>query len=90
VTITTSFDVWKHTHNHIELYGRTGSMVVSDPNQFEGEIQVSDKRGDWTAVPQAHRYGDGNYRILALAEMAGAIAEGRPHRACLELALHVL
>ena len=39
VTITTSFDVWKHEHNHIELYGRKGSMIVSDPNQFEGEIR---------------------------------------------------
>jgi predicted dehydrogenase len=90
VTITTSFDVWKHGHNHIELYGRKGSMVVSDPNHFQGEIQVSDKRGDWTSVPQSHRYGDGNFRIVGLAEMAGAIAAGRPHRASLELALHVL
>lgn len=90
VSITTSFDVWKHGHNHIELYGRKGSMVVADPNQFQGEILVSEKRGDWQPVAQAHRYGDGNYRILGLAEMAGAIAEGRPHRAGLELALHVL
>lgn len=90
VTITTSFDIWKHGHNHIELYGREGSMIVADPNQFQGEIQVSEKRGDWTPVSQAHRYGDGNYRILGLAEMAGAIAEGRPHRASLDLALHVL
>ncbi len=90
VTITTSFDVWKHGHNHIELYGRTGSMVVPDPNHFQGDVMVSDKKGDWAALPQAHRYGDGNYRILGLAEMAGAIAAGRPHRAGLELALHVL
>lgn len=90
VTITTSFDVWKHGHNHIELYGRKGAMIVPDPNQFQGEVLVSDQSGDWTAVPQAHRYGDGNYRILGLAEMAGAIASGRPHRASLELALHVL
>jgi predicted dehydrogenase len=90
VTITTSFDVWKHGHNHIELYGRKGSMIVSDPNQFQGEVLISDGAGDWAAVAQAHRYGDGNYRILGLAEMAGAIAAGRPHRASLELALHVL
>jgi len=90
VTITTSFDVWKHGHNHIELYGRTGSMIVPDPNQFQGEVLVSDRRADWVAVPQAHRYGDGNYRILGLADMALAIREGRPHRASLELALHVL
>ncbi len=90
VTITTSFDVWKHQHNHIELYGRAGSMVVADPNQFQGEILVSEKRGDWAAVPQVHRYGDGNYRILGLADMASALQCGRPHRASLELSLHVL
>jgi predicted dehydrogenase len=90
VTITTSFDVWKHRHAHIELYGRKGSMVVSDPNQFEGEILLSDGGGDWAAVAQAHPYGDGNYRILGLAEMALAIRQGRPHRASLALALHVL
>ena len=65
-------------------------MIVSDPNQFQGDIMVSEKRGDWTTLAQSHRYGDGNYRILGMAEMAGAIAAGRPHRAGLELALHVL
>lgn len=90
VTITTSFDVWKHSHPHIELYGRHGSMIVADPNQFQGVIQVSEGRGDWQSLPQAHRYGDGNYRILGLADMATAIVAGRPHRACADLALHVL
>lgn len=90
ITLTTSFDVWKHQHSHIELYGRSGSMIVPDPNRFDGEVLVSDRRGDWTPVAQAHRYGDGNYRILGLAEMALALRAGRPHRASLDLALHVL
>ncbi len=90
VTITTSFDVWKHGHNHIELYGRKGAMVVADPNQFMGEILVAEKKGEWVPVPQVHKYGDGNYRILGLADMAAAIRAGRRHRASLELSLHVL
>ena len=90
VTITTSFDVWSHGHNPIELYGRTGSMLVADPNQFQGEIRVAAGKGDWMIVEQAHRYGDGNYRILGLADMATAIRGNRPHRASLELSLHVL
>ena len=65
-------------------------MLVPDPNQFEGEVQVSQKKGDWTAVPQTHLYGDGNYRILGLADMAQAIVSGRPHRASHEISLHVL
>lgn len=90
ITLTTSFDVWKHGANHIELYGQTGSMIVADPNQFAGEIKVSHGKGDWAALPQSHSYGDGNYRILGLADMAQAILSDRPHRAHLGLALHVL
>lgn len=90
IAITTSFDVWKHGHNHIELYGTTGSMIISDPNQFEGAIQVSDRGGDWAEVRQSHAFGSGNHRILGLADMAHAITENRPHRASLDLALHVL
>jgi predicted dehydrogenase len=90
ISITTSFDVWKHGHNHIELYGSDGAMIISDPNQFEGAIQVSDRGGDWAEVPQTHAYGSGNHRILGLADMAHAITEKRPHRASLDLALHVL
>lgn len=90
ITLTTSFDVWKHGANHIELYGRTGSMIVADPNQFQGEIKVAHGKGDWAALPQTHRYGDGNYRILGLADMAQAILSHRPHRADVSVALHVL
>ncbi|UVK38474.1 Gfo/Idh/MocA family oxidoreductase [Mesorhizobium sp. AR10] len=90
VSITTSFDVWKHDHNHIELYGTSGSMIVSDPNQFQGDIRTSLRKGDWTLADQVHPYGDGNYRILGLADMAQAIVSGREHRASLDLSLHVL
>ena len=90
ITLTTSFDVWKHGHNHIELYGSKGSMILSDPNQFQGDIRVSDRGEDWVSLPQSHAYGQGNHRILGLADMAHAITEGRPHRAGLDLALHVL
>ena len=90
ITLTTSFDVWKHGANHIELYGREGSMIVADPNQFAGEIKVSQGKADWAVLPQTHSYGDGNYRILGLADMAQAILSGRPHRADAGLALHVL
>ena len=90
ITLTTSFEVWKHGANHIELYGVKGSMIVADPNQFAGEIKVSQGKADWAALPQTHIYGDGNYRILGLADMAQAIVSGRPHRADVGLALHVL
>lgn len=90
VTLTTSFDVQKHAHSPIELYGTSGSMLVSDPNKFDGVIQISDHNGDWQDVEQSHIYGDGDYRILGLADMAQGILSDRVHRASLELSLHVL
>jgi len=90
ITLTTSFDVQKHGHSPIEIYGTRGSMLVSDPNMFDGAIKTSAGSGDWEVVPQAHLYGDGNYRIIGLADMAQAILSSRKHRASLELSLHVL
>lgn len=90
ITMTQSFDVHKHEHKHIELYGKKGSILVPDPNQFEGVVSTSHGVDDWQEAQQTHLYGDGNYRILGLADMAQAIVSDRPHRASLELSLHVL
>jgi predicted dehydrogenase len=90
VSMTVSFDVARHRHAPIELYGEKGSMIVPDPNYFGGKIEVATAAEDWREIPVEHAYRDGNYRILGLADMAQAIRQGRPHRASGELAFHVL
>jgi predicted dehydrogenase len=90
VTLTTSFDVWKHRHGNTELYGETGSLVVADPNRFGGTVSLATGRADWADVPPSHGFAHGNYRIIGLADMATAILAGRPHRCSGELAFHVL
>ena len=40
VSIAMSFDVPKHRHLPIEIYGDKGAMLVPDPNKFGGEVQV--------------------------------------------------
>ncbi len=90
VQICTSFEVWRHRHGPIEIYGEAGSLVVPDPNRFDGTVELCPPEGEWRAVPSEHGYGDDNYRGLGLADMAEAIRAGRPHRACGALALHVL
>src|SRR5690349_3511340 len=50
VTIVMSFDVPKHNHAPIELYGTEGSLIVPDPNKFGGEVAVARPGGDWQAV----------------------------------------
>jgi predicted dehydrogenase len=90
VSMTMSFDVPRHRHAPIELYGEKGSLIVPDPNYFGGKIEVATASEDWREIPVEHAYADGNYRILGLADMAQAIRQGRPHRASGALAFHVL
>jgi predicted dehydrogenase len=90
VSMTMSFDVPRHRHVPIELYGETGSLIVPDPNYFGGEIEFADAAEGWREIATRHAYADGNYRILGMADMAQAVRTGRPHRASGALALHVL
>jgi len=96
VTIATSFDVVKHRHNQIEIYGLEGSMVTPDPNNFTGKVEVF-RAGDeaWQEVPVDHPYTQGvpgfaGLRGLGAAEMVDALRTGRPHRVSAELAFHAL
>ncbi len=90
VSMTMSFDVPRHRHVPIELYGETGSLIVPDPNFFGGKVEFATADEDWREIPTRHAYADGNYRILGAADMAHAIRSGRPHRASAALAFHVL
>lgn len=101
VTLNTSWDVWKHGHAPIELYGEEGTLFVPDPNFFGGVVSYTKhsnpvkKLPRWNhmlSVPnQVHPQGAlANYRTVGLADMAVAIQEGRPHRCSLELALHAV
>ncbi|WP_029074808.1 Gfo/Idh/MocA family protein [Kaistia adipata] len=90
VTIAMSFDVPRHQHSPIELYGSAGSILVPDPNHFGGEIKLATASEDWRAVPTEHGYADGNFRVIGVADMAEAIRTGRPHRASGDLAFHAL
>lgn len=90
VSIAMSFDVPRHQHSPIELYGSEASLLVPDPNHFGGEIMLATASEDWKAVPTEHAYADGNYRVIGVADMADAIRNRRPHRASGELAYHVL
>lgn len=90
VSIAMSFDVARHRHRPIELYGTEGSLSVPDPNRFFGAIELATATKDWTEQPTEHPYASGNYRSIGVADMAHAIRSGRPHRASGELAFHVL
>ena len=45
IRLTLSFDVIAHQRNHIEFYGKKGSMIVPDPNMFGGSVYVCKRFG---------------------------------------------
>jgi len=97
-----SWDVWKHKHSTIELYGLEGSMIVPDPNFFSGDILMSYKEEDWQIINNDKMAlgipnktdNDGvkiaNYRGIGLSDMIDAISNQRQARCSLDLAIHVL
>ncbi len=90
VSMTMSFDVPKHKHVPIEIYGEAGSLIVPDPNYFGGKVEFGAGKEDWREIQTQHAYADANYRIIGVADMARAIRAARPHRASGALAFHVL
>jgi len=89
-TITTSFDVWASQVPRIEVFGSEGTLSLPDPNCFGGPVLVK-RMGEkeWSQVPLTAGSPE-NGRGIGPAEMAEAIAEGRPHRASGALSYHVL
>ena len=101
ITLSTSWDVWAHRHENMELYGTEGSIYLPDPNFFGGDVITGGSDGEMTTMtPSDHPFGVpnqqhdqgmmANYRAAGLADMAQAIAEDRPHRCSLEMALHAI
>ncbi len=101
ITVTTSWDVWAHRHDHMELYGTEGSLFLPDPNFFGGTLEKAGRDGAiqkvevWDhpfAKPNENldTSSRANYRAAGLADMALSIREGRQHRCSFDMALHAI
>ena len=101
VTFGASWDVFRHSNAPIELHGDKASFRLPDPDNFGGVVAVSFRGGAWEETDTSVLpYGAvnwpvdapdrANYRMLGLADLARAIADGRAPRASGDLALHVL
>jgi predicted dehydrogenase len=71
------------------IHGTHGVLSLPDPNAFDGPVQLRSARQGWEDVPFETR-GARDARGIGLHDLACAIAEGRPHRASAELAVHVV
>lgn len=91
-----SFDSPLARQGIVEIHGTEGSLVVPDPNMFEGKVayvRPFEQLGEvpppqeWIEVPSQ---GVVTGRGLGALDMVRAIAEDRPHVASGELGYHVL
>lgn len=72
----------------LEITGTEGTLLVPDPNQFDGEIKVRRREDDDFQVVASTE--EVSSRGTGALDMARAIREGRAHRAQGALAYHVL
>ncbi|MFT4050732.1 MAG: Gfo/Idh/MocA family oxidoreductase [Microbacterium sp.] len=92
-----SFDSALERHGIVEIHGSEGSIVLPDPNRFDGRIAYVTPLGtirdgmsfeqEWIEVELE---GTVVGRGLGVLDMARALNEGRPHVATGELGSHVL
>jgi predicted dehydrogenase len=92
-----SFDSALERHGVVEIHGTEGSLVIPDPNRFEGRTAYVKPLGvltdgmsfeqPWQEIEQQ---GVVVGRGLGVLDMVRAIAEDRPHIATGELGYHVL
>ncbi|PMC76965.1 Gfo/Idh/MocA family protein [Brachybacterium sp. UMB0905] len=95
-TSLVSFDSPLARQGVVEIHGTEGSLVVPDPNMFEGRVAYvrpfepsgeTPGEQEWIEVPPA---GPTTGRGLGLLDMVRAIAQDRPHVASGAVGYHVL
>ena len=88
--LVTSFDVWGHKLPFIEIYGTEGTLILPDPNTFNGLVRLR-RAGEieWQEMPLTHPYTT-NSRGLGTADMAYGLRANLPYRANGKLTYHIL
>ncbi|MCX8454431.1 Gfo/Idh/MocA family protein [Paenarthrobacter ureafaciens] len=88
-TLFMSFDAVKTKSPNLEIHGEKGSLVVPDPNHFDGEVQLFALGAeDWETLPVSAGYMDSG-RGFGIADLAATPA-GQEPRAGGGLAFHAL
>lgn len=88
-TVIMSFDAVATKSANIEIHGETGSLIVPDPNRFDGDVQLHRLGGDaWETLPVSAGYVEGS-RGIGLHDLAATAAGAEP-RAGGALAYHAL
>jgi predicted dehydrogenase len=88
-TLVMSFDAVRTKSPNLEVHGESGSLVVPDPNRFDGDVQLFPLGGtEWEVLPVSAGYAEAG-RGFGMADLAATPAGSEP-RAGGRLAFHVL
>ncbi|MBO0925149.1 Gfo/Idh/MocA family oxidoreductase [Cellulomonas sp. zg-ZUI199] len=87
-TLVMSFDAPASLARPIEVHGEQGSLLVPDPNRFDGDVQVHARGDQWRTVPPSAGYTNAG-RGAGLVDAARS-TDRRTTRASADVALHVL
>ncbi|MFL5708922.1 MAG: Gfo/Idh/MocA family protein [Chloroflexota bacterium] len=92
VRLTTSFYVGEPARGRgsLEFHGDRASLALGNQQNFDASVEVGPYGGAYEPVELVRPPFPGTAWARGVAEMAGAIAEGRPHRASAEQAAHVV
>ena len=89
-TLFTTYDAYFPSESRFELYGSEGTMLVPDPNWFDGPVLLFDKNENFfKEIPLVSEERE-NLRGIGLSEMAKAIDDNRMCYANSQQALHTL
>lgn len=89
-SLFTTFDVYYMRQSRLEVYGSEGTLLLPDPNNFSGAIQVfRPENNQLSELPLLFDYPD-DARALGLADMAKALQTGRDARCGSQQVHHVL
>ena len=92
-TVTMSFDAVGSHSRPIEVHGTAGSLVVPDPNRFDGDVELRALGArEWEVLPPSAGF-EGAGRGIGLLEMVGAAGLGdapSTPRAGGDVGLHVM
>ena len=90
--LTASFYVGRPVKQQgaLEFHGDTASLALGSFQEFDAAVEVGPYDGSYEPVPLVRPPFAGIAWARGLADMAAAIAEGRPHRIAAEQAAHVV
>ena len=90
VRLTATFWVRAGKQHGIEFHGDESSLYLASWGEFDSRLESSANGEEYTSVPLVREPYRGIEWSRALADLAAAIDEGRPHRTSAEHAAHVV